>query len=296
MFWYRVPIAATAFILAIFLPMEHQKPAIRQPFDFRGAIYLVGVLASFVALLAMTRRASSGLIPLGLLLLWLTITWLFVRQEKATANPVVNVRYYANAVFAGIQLTTVAVNFFLFVIFLMLPYLLSSRGDISLLWSGIVLAVYPCGTVTGGYLGGRLSRTVSSLALVRIGLAIMSCGLISIGLLGSMHSIIPAAIFLYVTGLGLGTFQVGNLDLTTSILSVGERGVAGSLVNVARLLGIVSGAAGITWLFDLLDRHGNQMLAFRDTFVILGTALLVFGVIVNVTVFRKLPGEAQGTG
>jgi len=111
-----------------------------------------------------------------------------------------------------------------------------------------------------------------------------------------MHSIIPAAIFLYVTGLGLGTFQVGNLDLTTSILSVGERGVAGSLVNVARLLGIVSGAAGITWLFDLLDRHGNQMLAFRDTFVVLGTALLIFGVIVNVTVFRKLPGEAQGTG
>lgn len=290
-FWYRTPIAASAFILAMFLRLDHRKPANQQPFDLSGAFYLIGVLASFVALLALTRRASNALTPIGLFALWLVLTWLFVRHEKAAPNPVVNVRYYTNPVFAGIQLTTVAVNFFLFGIFLLLPYMLGARGDVSLFWSGLVLAIYPCGTVTGGYLGGRLSRSISSLALVRIGLAIMACGLIAIGFFGSLQSILPAAVFLYVTGLGLGVFQVGNLDLTTSILSAGERGVAGSLVNVARLLGIVSGAAGITWLFDLLDRHGNHLPAFRDTFVFLGGALLVFGLLVNVTVFRKVPGE-----
>jgi len=102
---------------------------------------------------------------------------------------------------------------------------------------------------------------------------------------------VPVAICLFFTGLGLGIFQVGNLDLTTSILSVSERGVAGSLVNVGRLLGILTGASGITWLFDLLNTHGDQMLAFRNTYVMLGAALLAFGLVVNFTVFRKVASE-----
>ena len=291
-FWYRTPIALCAFLLAIFLSLPHHKPERKPRFDALGALYLILALASFVALLSMTRRAQSALLPLGLLVLWLASMWIFVRQETRAPQPVINVRHYANPVFAGIQFTTVAVNFFLFVIFLMLPYLLGARGDMSLLWSGIVLAIYPCGTISGGYLGGRLSRKASSLGLVRAGMVVMAGGLIAIGFTGALGSIIPAAVFLYLTGLGLGVFQVGNLDLTTSILSAGERGVAGSLVNVARLLGIVSGAAGITWLFDLLDTRGDQLLAFRDTFIILGAALLVFGLLVNATVFRNVPRDA----
>lgn len=292
-FWYRTPIAFTAFVLAIFLPLPHVMPEHKPRFDALGALYLVLVLGSFVALLSMTRRAGSVWIPFAMLALWLATVWLFARQELRTTRPVIDVRHYRNPIFAGIQFTTIAVNFFIFVIFLLIPYMLGARGDLSLLWSGIILAVYPCGTVTGGYLGGRLSGRVSSLAMVRIGMVVMAAGLIAIGLTGALPSIVPTALFLFMTGLGLGTFQVGNLDLTTSILSAGERGVAGSLVNVGRLLGIVSGAAGITWLYDGLDRYGDRMLAFRDTFVILGIAFLAFALVVNLTVFRNLPQKAD---
>ncbi len=286
-FWYRAPIALTAFVLAIWLPLEHRPPEAAAQFDSKGAFYLVAMLASFVASISLMRNSAHFLFPLGTLFAWGLFSWLFVRQEIAAVQPVIQVRHYANSIFAGIQVTTVAVNFFLFVIFLLLPYLLSTRGDISLWWSGVIIAIYPCGTITGGYAGGRLSRSISSLALVRIGIAIIAAGLIGAGLSGASASIVPVCLCLYFTGLGLGIFQVGNLDLSTTILPSSERGVAGSLVNVARLLGILTGASGITLLFDLLD-SGDRMAAFRETFIILGCALSLFGLLVNFTIFRNV--------
>lgn len=287
-FWFRTPIALTALILMIWLPLTHQPPDQKPQFDLLGAFYLMAMLASFVAFISLSRRAENLILPSALLLIWICATWLFIRHESSVAQPIVTISYYKNPLFTGIQLTTVAVNFFLFVIFLLMPYLLSARGDISLFWSGVVIAIYPCGTITGGYIGGALSRTISSLAQVRIGLAITSVGLVLIGFSGTNSAVIPLALALFGTGVGLGIFQVGNLDLTTSILSASERGVAGGLVNVARLLGIVSGAAGITWLFDWLASDAGKLVAFRDTYVILGAALLLFSILVNYTIFRKV--------
>jgi MFS family permease len=295
-FWYRTPVALIALVLMIWLPLPHITGGHKPQFDFTGAFYLIIMLGSYVAMISMTRRSPGVLLPLILLGVWIFASRIFIRHELSVSQPVIQVRHYANPVFAGIQFTTIAINFFLFTIFLLFPYMMNARGDISLLWSGIILAVYPCGTISGGYLGGRLSRSVPSLSLVRTGIAITAAGLISIGLTGALTNVFPLSVCLFCTGLGLGIFQVGNLDLSTSILPASERGVAGSLVNVARLLGILTGAAGITWLFDLLNHHGNQMIAFRDTYVILGLALLVFGLVVNFTIFRKVKNKhlAQG--
>ena len=59
----------------------------------------------------------------------------------------------------------------------------------------------------------------------------------------------PAALGagMLVCGVGQGLFQVGYMDTTTSLLPAHERGVAGSLVSVTRLLGIALGAVGIGW-------------------------------------------------
>src|SRR5690606_40435482 len=53
---------------------------------------------------------------------------------------------------------------------------------------------------------------------------------------------------MFSCGLGQGLFQVGYMDATTDLLPIEERGTAGSLVNVTRLLGLVLGATGIGWL------------------------------------------------
>jgi len=96
---------------------------------------------------------------------------------------------------------------------------------------------------------------------------------------------------LFTAGFGIGIFQVGNLDMTTSILPVSARGVAGSLVNVARLIGIVIGAAVITWIYDALAQ-GDRMAQYRATFMLMGALQFICALALSLFVFRK-QGETR---
>jgi hypothetical protein len=85
----------------------------------------------------------------------------------------------------------------------------------------------------------------------------------------ALSSLAGLAIALMTTGLGHGTFQVGHLDGTMAYLSAGERGVAGAIAGVSRLLGIVLAANLLVWVheytadaFQVLSHH------FAGTFLI----------------------------
>ena len=84
------------------------------------------------------------------------------------------------------------------------------------------------------------------------------------------------------SGLGLGMFQVGYMEATTSLLPIDERGVAGSLVSVTRLLGILLGATGIHWLQGLTQDHAS-------TFKVLGIALLALAMLFALGKRRAAP-------
>jgi hypothetical protein len=50
---------------------------------------------------------------------------------------------------------------------------------------------------------------------------------------------------LLTQGFGVGLFQVAYTDLVIATLPPGERGVAGSLTNVTRTIGVVGAATGL---------------------------------------------------
>jgi MFS family permease len=284
-FWYRAPIAFTALALAILLPADIPFKGPVPAFDFQGTGLLVISLASFVAMLTLARQSDGALLPLFMLALWIVSTLLFIRQERRVLEPVIHVQFYGNPAFAGIQFATLAINFFNFTI-LLVPYLMGARGDTSLVLAGLMLGLYPLGQILAGLIGARLSKTVTSVMLVRTGLTIAALGVIATGLASNGPSLAILGAGLFTAGFGLGTFQVGNLDLTTTILPVSARGVAGSLVNVARLLGIVIGAAVITWIFDAFAQP-DRLAQFRSTFLLLGSLQLALALLLSLTLFRR---------
>ncbi len=284
-FWYRAPIAFTALALAFLLPVDMPYKGIVPAFDFSGTAWLLVALGSFVGTLTLARQASNILLPLFMLLLWIVSTGFFIRQERRSIDPVIHVQFYANPAFAGIQFATVAINFFNFTIFLLVPYLMSARGD-SLLAAGFMLGLYPAGQIIAGFICSRLSKAVTSVMLVRAGLFIAAFGILATGIASAMPHLAPLGLALFTAGFGLGVFQVGNLDLTTSILPASARGMAGSLVNVARLLGIVTGAAVITWIFDVLAQP-DRLAQFRATFLLLGVMQFICALILSLTLFRR---------
>ena len=72
----------------------------------------------------------------------------------------------------------------------------------------------------------------------------------------------------YLTlGAGLGLFQLAYADMVTSALPIGDRGVAGSLTLLTRMLGTVTAAALILMLFEILQVEHGFFEAFRRTFL-----------------------------
>jgi predicted MFS family arabinose efflux permease len=83
------------------------------------------------------------------------------------------------------------------------------------------------------------------------------------------------ALPMFLQGVGLGLFQVCILDVVTGRLDVQDRGVAGSLAQVSRTVGVVLGATGLSLIFAALSEGSDFLAAFQSTFTYAGAGLLL---------------------
>ena len=236
--------------------------------DWVGAVGLSAVLCAVVLGLAELARpagrAAVGLAGLGAGLLG-AVLW--VRHASRTAHPVLRMAPFRSRLFTGVQVASVVLSLATFANLLLLPYVLT-RGPQALPIgaAGLLLALYPCGAVVGSLVAGRLGARMGVIQLMVWGMGGAAFGLLVTALLLApgpqwLAGLPPAAlgVGMVVCGFGQGVFQVGYMDTTTSLLPAHERGVAGSLVSVTRLLGIALGAVTIGW-FDAWG--GSTALSF----------------------------------
>ena len=95
-FWFRVPLAAVALLLSLFLLSETAKKTIssQRYFDLLGGISLSAMI---VCLLLAINRAGAGDAPaliVGMLVLAITIGLLFIRQELRCPQPIVDLSLF----------------------------------------------------------------------------------------------------------------------------------------------------------------------------------------------------------
>lgn len=270
-FWFRVPIALLALALVPLLPSFAPAPAgiaaaatgaavdpgpgsgKGHGFDWTGTVALAAVLVCLTfALVVLTDPEGSAWLGLSLLALGIAGGFGFGHIESRAAQPVLRTGHFRSGRFTGIQLASVAISCACFANLLLLPYVLTGRVGASIVLTGLVLSVYPAGSVIGSILAGRMAGRWSHDRQMLLGIAIAAAGLLATALALQSAPAASLALLLalgmFACGLGQGLFQVGYMDATTDLLPIEERGTAGSLVNVTRLLGLVLGATGIGWL------------------------------------------------
>jgi MFS family permease len=272
-FWFRVPLALVALLALPLLPKIALPPrgGGRAGFDWGGALGLAAVLACvMLALAELTRPDDAGAWAPALLAAGIAGAVLFVRHESRVVHPVLRMAPFRSLHFSGIQGASVAVNLACFANLLLLPYVLTRDAGASIAAAGLLLSSYPGGAVLGNLLAGRLASRMPAARLMTLGLGGAAAGLLVTAVVLSVWPQ-PSwlAIGMLASGLGQGLFQVGYMDATTSMLPIEERGVAGSLVSVTRLLGILLGATGISWLRGLTGSDGAS-------FAVLGGGLALF--------------------
>ena len=103
-------------------------------------------------------------------------------------------------------------------------------------------------------------------------------GLIAVGCFEQQSSLAVIAFGLIATGLGLGSFKAGCVDIANTFLPPAQRGVAGSLYSVMQALGFVPGASLLTGIADWHLVGGYDGREYAMTFLTAGGGLLAFAI------------------
>ena len=276
-------------------PLPERKDG--QSFDMFGSLTLAGSVASF--LLAFSRSQVLGWFsPIVVTLLMSAGVSLvaFVAIEKRTPAPVVQLNLFRQPAFIIANLLNVLANCAAFAIWLLVPYYLVNSLSYSAKIGGLLLTATPAATALVAPFAGRLSDRIGTARLSSVGLGFEAIGLWSISQLSVTSGAVSVIFTLALVGVGLGLFQAPNMSFVMGTIPREQQGVAGSMTQMMRTLGVVLGVTGASLLFanrraihaerlhlSKVDDPQSFISAFQDVFLI---AAIVCFVALGLSLFR----------
>ena len=254
-FWFRVPIAVVVAMLVLrFVPQPAIHPS-HQTFDFAGAVALF--LTLVCALLGFNRVSSLGwFAPSTVMLVMVALASLvaFIMIERRAINPVIQIKLFARRQFSIANVSNVLLQLAAFTVFLLSPFfLVRYTGDVA--QAGLLLGVSPVGGAIAAAVGGRLLGRFSAWSLSSAGLTLVTVGLAGVSTWEAHSHIGYVIATLTVSGVGIGLFQVSNMDYVIGSVPRSQHGVAGALTMLTRTIGVVAGATLGSVLFTGFGGH-----------------------------------------
>lgn len=240
-FWVVVPVSVAIMALAVRVVPESSDAAHRR-FDalaqVLGAITLGGLaFAAIEAHQAPTVAATVLAVAL------IALTWFIRVEARHGSEALVPLALFRVRAFRGAIVATAGMTFGMYGALFLLPLMWQSTGRFSVIGAGIALMPMALVFMAVSPLSGTVARRHGVRLATAGGVGIIALGLLTLGAFAGVASIVPAAIGLALTGLGMG-FATGPL-MGAAVGAVGpERsGTASALVNVARMSGATLGVA-----------------------------------------------------
>lgn len=240
-FWVVVPVSVAIMALAVRVVPESSDAAHRR-FDalaqVLGAITLGGLaFAAIEAHQAPTVAATVLAVAL------IALTWFIRVEARHGSEALVPLALFRVRAFRGAIVATAGMTFGMYGALFLLPLMWQSTGRFSVIGAGIALMPMALVFMAVSPLSGTVARRHGVRLATAGGVGIIALGLLTLGAFAGVASIVPAAIGLALTGLGMG-FATGPL-MGAAVGAVGpaRSGTASALVNVARMSGATLGVA-----------------------------------------------------
>jgi hypothetical protein len=258
-------------------------PVLRRA-DLLGAGLVAVALGSLVLTFASSDPEKEvvgplgyRLLPVGALALVLLAVWHRVAPDPLVPRGVLGprgLRAYVVSLLLGAALVAVVVD---------VPLLARLTDEYDETGAALVLVRFLLAVPVGALLGGRSLRRLGDGAVAASGLALAALGMVLMSrwTLESVVETLPTTLVLVLVGLGVGLALAPVNDAALADAPPDAHGVAGSLVVVARMVGMVVGLALLTSIG--LARYYEAVRHLPDP---LDTdALLAAGVVQVQTVF-----------
>jgi EmrB/QacA subfamily drug resistance transporter len=294
-FYINLPIGIGLIVLILIL-LEDSERVRRPHIDFAGASLFFGAMLFLMLglnFVAENFSVSSLLLTILFLVVSFSCLYLFSRQEKKDANPILDVVLLRSKPFLAANLCNMIAGAGVFGVFAFIPLFATSAYKLSTLVSGMILtprslAIIPASIVTSFLLKRSGYRRPMLLGMIIISFATILLGQ-EPGLwrmtgihLGIAESI---ALIVMVSGVGIGIFYPASNNACIELMP--EK--VATITGLRGMFANVGGALGISLITIILHLSSTPASGFRIAFTSFGIGLLL----TIPLVFLMPPGRSR---
>jgi EmrB/QacA subfamily drug resistance transporter len=313
-FYINIPIGIVGIILAVKNIPADQKSK-KLPLDIPGSVMVF--VALFLILLPLDQVASGMNIIVFAVMLFLGIalTAVFIRFERKTKHPMLNLNLFKNRVFSA-GLSAAVLNFMAqYIMTFLSPFYLQTVRMLSPAMTGLLFIPMPLTMLLVAPLSGYVSDRFDTRYISSAGMGIMGAGLFMLSFLNVDTPYWYIVIAMMVSGLGCGLFQTPNNSAVMGNVPAQNRGIASGMLATSRNIGMVLGVALSGALFSILSNRANALFTTegvqgsalqQSAFIyalhytyLAAVALAILAMVASLTKGRVLTGremEKQGNG
>jgi MFS family permease len=290
LFFINIPLGLAAFAIALrSLPADGDGPkagAVR--FDLAGTVILALTLGAYA--LAMTMgRGRFGALNLVLLLGALAGACLFVQAQRRAASPLIRLAMLRDHVLRASLVMSALVSTVLMATLVVGPFYLSRAFGLDAALVGLVLSAGPVAAALTGVPAGRIAVRMGAAAMTLIGLGGIAAGALALSLMPVRFGLAGYLAPILLITISYALFQTANNTAVMADVAGGQRGVVSGMLNLARNLGLITGASAMGAVFAAGTGASDIMLAGPDavaagmrlTFAV-GAAVIVLALAIAV--------------
>ena len=243
-FWTRIPLGVIGSLLVI--AFLRDTPADQRPsgLDLPGSFALFFLIST--AVLAVNRGEAWGWgspVIVGLCVATVVLVYLFIRIERRSRSPVVDLDLFRHVPFSGGILSAVLQFFGLTGAITLVPFYLVDARGFSTLDAGLIMVGFPLAMMVVSPLAGHLADGVGPRRVAIAGLIVVAGGLLSLSTLGPTTSVAGIVLRMAVTGTGTAIFLAPNTMVIMASVGPERAGTASAAQTTARTMGNAIGIA-----------------------------------------------------
>jgi MFS family permease len=267
-FWMNVPFGLILIVAGwLVLPVTPRQGS-SQTFDWGGGLLLAPALA--FAVLALNQVSAWGPTSpalLGSVGAAIVLIFLFLRQEHASHSPLIDLALLDEPAFLAGALACALSYAMLYGMFFLASFALVRGYEESAVTAGLKLAIIPISLGVVAPFAGALADWMGTRLLSVAGMAICFVALLALTaiVMQPAANLWIGSLGLVAFGAGLGLFIAPNNHATINSAPANLSGVAGSLLNLTRILGTVGGVASasamLSWRIQVARGSPERRLA-----------------------------------
>jgi EmrB/QacA subfamily drug resistance transporter len=270
-FLVNVPIGVIAFALA-WRMLPHTDSGHAGRLDALGLVLMSGASSALVYGLSELGTAGTSLGAPQVVLpivAGVVLAVLFCLHALRVERPLLDVRLYANRVFAAASLTTFGLGAALFGAMILVPYYYQQVRHESVIVTGLLTGPQGLGMLLVMPLAGRFSDRFGGGRVALAGVSVLSLSTIPLAFIGAHTSIVYLSLVLVLRGVGIGFSFMPAMTAAFASLRSEQLSDATPQLNVVQRIGGAIGVAVLAVVLQRATEHAHTVAGLAGAY---GTA------------------------